>query len=152
MLTAYVITQTYQNGDLGSAKQLLEHIFDIDSVLDTEEVEERVRYKLSIVKDFDADIAESYVEELTEFLVEIGVIKMIVHDDYSIDMYEVKRSSGKSEVQYKWLVDKEFNEYIEAMWGGRIRNRTVLYLGEDDSVMVNGMEIRYKNMNQFLKA
>lgn len=245
MLTAYVITQTYQNGDLGSAKQMLEHIFDIDNVLDTEEVEERVRYKLSIVKDFDAEITEPYVEELTEFLVEIGVIKMyvryvgkkkrevpifiqpglryhqtialvnalretesfydipfkvreelcrkiiegvegnllehevllsclmkcqnkreevtqitylgkeidmIVHDDYTIDMYEVKRSSGKSEEQYKWLVDKEFNDYIEAMWGGRIRNRIVLYLGEDDSVKVNGMEIRYQNMNQFLKA
>lgn len=245
MLTAYVITQTYQNGDLGSAKQLLEHIFDIDSVLDTEEVEERVRYKLSIVKDFDAEITESYIEELTEFLVEIGVIKMyvryvgrkkrevpifiqpglryhqtialvnalretesfydipfkvreelcrkiiegvegnllehevllsclmkyqnkreevtqisylgkeidmIVHDDYTIDMYEVKRSSGKSEEQYKWLVDNELNYYIEAMWGGRIRNRTVLYLGENDLVMVNGMEIRYQNMNQFLKV
>ena len=91
-------------------------------------------------------------EEVTQITYLGKEIDMIVHDDYTIDMYEVKRSSGKSEEQYKWLVDKEFNDYIEAMWGGRIRNRIVLYLGEDDSVKVNGMEIRYQNMNQFLKA
>ena len=91
-------------------------------------------------------------EEVTQITYLGKEIDMIVHDDYTIDMYEVKRSSGKSEEQYKWLVDKEFNDYIEAMWGGRIRNRIVLYLGEDDSVKVNGMEIRYQNMNQFLKV
>ena len=91
-------------------------------------------------------------EEVTQITYLGKEIDMIVHDDYTIDMYEVKRSSGKSEEQYKWLVDKEFNDYIEAMWGGRIRNRIVLYLGEDDSVKVNVMEIRYQNMNQFLKV
>lgn len=77
-LTTYVITEAYTNKDLGSAKQMMEQIFNIDSTLDTQEVEERVRYKLSIVKQFDATISNDYVEELREFLETLGVIKTYI--------------------------------------------------------------------------
>lgn len=75
-LTTGVITRSYENATLGSAKQLMEHIFNIDAVLDTAEVEERIRYKLSIVKEFASEINEEYIQELKDFLVAIGAIKM----------------------------------------------------------------------------
>lgn len=75
-LTIDVITKSYVNNTLGSAKQLLEKIFEIDETLNTEEVEDNVRYKLSIVRDFDAEISDKYVQELKDFLIDIGTIKM----------------------------------------------------------------------------
>lgn len=75
-LTIDVITESYKNETMGSAKQMLEHIFNIDEVLDEEEVREQIRYRLSIVKEFDSEINDDYVEELKDFLVDIGAIKM----------------------------------------------------------------------------
>ena len=75
-LTIDVITKSYTNNTLGSAKQLLEYLFEIDDTLDTEEVEDRIRYRLSVVRDFDAQISDEYVEELKDFLIDIGAIKM----------------------------------------------------------------------------
>ena len=75
-LTTSVITQSYVNGTLGSAKQLMEKIFNIDDTLDIEEVQDRVRYRLAIVKDFDIEINDDYAEELRDYLEEIGVIKL----------------------------------------------------------------------------
>ena len=75
-LTTSVITQSYVNGTLGSAKQLMEKTFNIDDTLNVQEVEDRVRYKLFIVKNFDAEINDNYVEELQDYLEEIGVIKI----------------------------------------------------------------------------
>lgn len=74
-LTAQKITAIYKNGELGSAKELMEAVFDIDGTLDTEEIEDKVRYRLSIVKQFDTDINPEYIEELKDFLEEIGVTK-----------------------------------------------------------------------------
>ena len=78
---------------------------------------------------------------------------IVMKDINKMNMNDIAEEIGVNRSTiFRWKQNKEFNDYIEAMWGGRIRNRTVLYLGEDDSVMVNGMEIRYQNMNQFLKA
>ncbi len=244
ILTANVITSTYHNEDLGSAKQLLESIFDIDSTLDTEEVETRVRYKLSIVKEWDAEISDEYVEELKEFLIDVGVIRMYTryigtkkvevplfiqpglrynqtislinallespsffnipldvrkklqqkimedvegnliehevllsfltkfsekdvvvtqlnHKGKEIDMimqkndmiylFEVKRNSNIVERQYRWLQNKEFNEFIEGHFGGKIKKRTVLYSGMDEKVSLKEMDILYKNISDYIK-
>lgn len=244
ILTASVITSTYHNADLGSAKQMLEGIFDINSTLDTEEVEERVRYKLSIVKKFDAEINSEYIEELKDFLVDIGVIKLyyryvgkrkievplfvqpglryhqtvalinalsetssfhelssdirlqlqkkiiedvegnliehevilsalkafedtnvkvtqFVYKSKEIDMmiqknnelylFEVKRNAKINEKQYRWLENKELNDFIESESGSKIKERVVLYLGESKKINAPTNSISYINISEFLK-
>lgn len=47
----------------------------ISDILNTEGIEDRVRYQLRIVKDFDTEIDEKYIEELKEFLISICVIQ-----------------------------------------------------------------------------
>lgn len=94
-ITVEVVTRTYKNFMLGSAKQLLKDVLEVkedlvsskksediennddedDGVLNTREIEDRVRYQLRIAKDFDTEIDEKYIEELKEFLIDIGVIK-----------------------------------------------------------------------------
>ena len=248
-LTLNVIVSTYINEDLGSAKQLMEKVFDIDSTLDTEEVEERVRYKLRVLKDFDTEINPQYIEDLQDFLEEIGVLQiytryigknngyikvkvplfvqsglryrqminlveslsetgsffnipkqirkqfidkiiqdiegnllehiillnclnkykdrkvevtqlnyngkeidMIIHDDNIVDLYEIKRNSNIVDKQYRWLENEQFNNYIEDMYGCKIRNRIVLYLGGNNIINSNnGYKIYYKNISEFLK-
>ncbi|MBQ3545799.1 MAG: AAA family ATPase [Lachnospiraceae bacterium] len=246
-LTTNVITETYFNSSIGSAKQMIANIFDIDAVLDIDEVEERIRYKLSIVKDFDTDISDDYIEELRDFLIDIGAIKMyhryvctnkrirkvevpifvqpglryhqtvallnslcetssyfninkktrqlfldkiiediegnliehevilselmkysdkefevtqliynskeidmIIHNNDTIYLFEIKRNNSALEEQAKWLVNKEVCNYIEDLFGCRIDNKIVLYLGEDTEKIVNGETIQYKNINEFL--
>lgn len=255
-LTAYVITDVYHNRDLGSAKQIMESIFDIDSKLDTEEVEEIVRYKLSIVKEFDAQISDEYIDELKEFLVDIGVLKeytryigsrkhkvsifvqpglrynqtvelikalyetpsfyditrsvrkqfmdkiiqgvegsllehevllhylnrvkqnsksakqsdgiysndivtqfnykgkeidVIVGSKGKLKLIEVKRSSKIVKEQNRWLVDNEFNRYIADLFNGEIVDRIVLYLGNDEDIIVNDTNVHYRNISNYLR-
>lgn len=75
-ITASIITDSYTNGSLGSATKMIEHIFDINSALDKEEIEDRVRYRLSIVKEDKSEFSEDYIEELKDFLIEIGLIRV----------------------------------------------------------------------------
>ena len=248
-LTTSVITQSYINGTLGSAMQLLEAVFDIDSSLDTEEVEDRIRYKLSIVKETRDEFSNEYIEELKDFLVEIGVIKMysryictekrtkrvevplfvqpglrynqtvalinslcetssfwdipknireqlqqkiiedvegnliehevilselvkyagknievtqlsyeskevdmLIHNDNTLCIFEIKRNQNDIDDQAKWLINAEINNCIEKLFGMKINKRIVLYLGEDKTKEINGKKVFYRNINNFLKS
>ncbi len=248
-LTTSVITQSYINGTLGSAMQLLEAVFDIDSSLDTEEVEDRIRYKLSIVKETRDEFSNEYIEELKDFLVEIGVIKMysryictekrtkrvevplfvqpglrynqtvalinslcetssfwdipknireqlqqkiiedvegnliehevilselvkyagknievtqlsyeskevdmLIHNDTTLCIFEIKRNQNDIDDQAKWLINAEINNCIEKLFGMKINKRIVLYLGEDKTKEINGKKVFYRNINNFLKS
>ena len=247
-LTSSVITQSYINETLGSAKQLLERVFDIDGTLDTNDVEDKIRYKLSIVKETRDEFSSEYIDELKDFLVDIGVIKMysryvctekrhkklevpifiqpglrynqtvalinslcetssffnipkivreqlqqkiiedvegnlieqevilselikyagknievtqliyeskeidmIIHNNDTLYLFEIKRNSNALEDQAKWLVNPEVNKYIEQFLGTKIKNRIVLYLGADTIKTFCGIEVIYKNINDFLK-
>lgn len=250
-LTLSVITHSYKNCELGSVKQLMSSVFNIDNSLDIEEIEDRVRYKLGIVKYCDAELNNSYLEELKEFLEELGIIKyykryvgtskllktidvplfvqpglryhqtialvnalcesksfytiikkqrdlflrkiiedvegnllehevilsflkkyetnheveitqltyntkeidLIVKTEDKVYLFEIKRSSKIVENQAKWLVNKEICDYIEEnMYSQKIDKRIVLYLGKDSKVMINGVEVFYKNIETFLKT
>ncbi len=247
-LTINVITKSYINGTLGSAKQLLEAVFHIDDTLDTEEVEDRVRYKLSIVKKFDMQISDEYVEELKDFLIEIGVIQMytryvcskrrvkkvevpifvqpglryhqtvalinalcetssffelpknireqlqqkiiedvegnlieheillcnlnkqaqqsievtqlnyegkeidmLIHNNESLYLFEIKRSTQAMEHQARWLINDEINDYMESFFDCKVKKREVLYLGETKTVTIQEKCIVYRNIHEFLK-
>ena len=71
-LSAYMLTSTYKDG-LGSAKEILGKHFHLKSDLDNEEVYQIVRKKLGVDIEHDG-ISTDILDELTDFLEEIGVL------------------------------------------------------------------------------
>lgn len=74
-LTARVIADEYKNGDLGSAKQLVEQQFNINMSLDIFEIEELVRYYLGVARFYDGRITDECVLDLKYFFEVMGVLK-----------------------------------------------------------------------------
>lgn len=71
-LSAYMLTSTYKDG-LGSAKEILGKHFHLKGDLDNEEVYQIVRKKLGVDIEHDG-ISTDILDELTDFLEEIGVL------------------------------------------------------------------------------
>lgn len=71
-LSAYMLTSTYKDV-LGSAKEILGKHFHLKSDLDNEEVYQIVRKKLGVDIEHDG-ISTDILDELTDFLEEIGVL------------------------------------------------------------------------------
>lgn len=74
-LTSRIIAEEYKNGDLGSAKQLVEQQFNINVSLDTFEIEELVRYYLGIARFYDRNINDECIKDLKYFFEVMGVLK-----------------------------------------------------------------------------
>lgn len=72
-------------------------------------------------------------------------------DTKEIVLFEIKRSSKQVDRQYKYLVNKEFNRYIEEQFGGNITGRIVLYTGKDCNVSIEGLDVYYKNIDKYLR-
>lgn len=77
-------------------------------------------------------------------------IDVAIIDGNNTILYEVKRSKKVVPSQYRWLVDKEFNKYIEENWDCKIKSRVVLYLGEDTDVNTDNGKVAYRNISNFL--
>ena len=71
-------------------------------------------------------------------------------NEEEIDLIEVKLSNKRDINQCKHLINNEFTDKIENRLGYRVRNRIVVYTGEDSVVTYNNKEIRYFNANSFL--
>ena len=74
-LTSRIIAEEYKNGDLGSAKQLVEQQFNINISLDTFEIEELVRYYLGIARFYDRNINDECIKDLKYFFEVMGILK-----------------------------------------------------------------------------
>lgn len=72
-------------------------------------------------------------------------------DTKEIVLFEIKRSSKQVDRQCKYLVNKEFNRYIEEQFGGNITGRIVLYTGKDCNVSIEGLDVYYKNIDKYLR-
>lgn len=72
-------------------------------------------------------------------------------DTKEIVLFEIKRSSKQVDRQCKYLVNKEFNSYIEEQFGGNITGRIVLYTGKDCNVSIEGLDVYYKNIDKYLR-
>jgi hypothetical protein len=77
---------------------------------------------------------------------------MMIHDDKYMDIYEVKRSNKRVREQCRWLVSKEICEYYTSVFGCQIRNRYVLYMGEDTDIACDKYRIHYRNVEKYLKG
>ena len=76
-LTINAILGTFNNPDFGSARQLFAADPDADKfdAVDESDVEERLRYALRLVRRDNSEFDIQYLEELTDFLYQIDVIK-----------------------------------------------------------------------------
>ena len=100
-----------------------------------------------------ADRKDSFV---TEVLLEGKEIDMVIVDGENIDLYEVKRSSKVVARQYDHLLDEEMNTHILSLFGmggqRKIRDRCVLYMGDDVEHETDKGTVLYRNVSGFLRS
>lgn len=120
--------------------------------------------KETIKKDVEGQILESSVilsmihrfegtaTKVTQVFYEGKEIDMCIYNDKYMNLYEIKRNEVVNEYQYRWLIDKEFNQHIRSMFMRKIKDRVVLYNGEDRNINVGEFVIKYRNITNFLKT
>jgi hypothetical protein len=91
--------------------------------------------------------------KVTQLTCNYGEWDMVIYKDDSevMDIYEIKRSFEQDNRQCNWLIDADMQEYGEKILGKRVRRRFVLYNGETTTITINGIEISYINIEEFLK-
>ena len=94
---------------------------------------------------------ESKHMEVTQLLYNGKEIDMIINNNGTAYIFEIKRNRNALDEHAKWLLNKEVNDCVEKLFGCRIDKKVVLYLGEDTVKNIQGEEILYKNINEFLK-
>lgn len=97
----------------------------------------------------DLIIYETSLQQRDTFKLYFGVKgefdMVVLHDDITSSIYEIKHSSARNATQYKNLMDVELNGIFERKYYP-IKERVVLYRGE--SMEENG--ITFENIEQFL--
>lgn len=102
---------------------------------------------LSMIHRFDGTMTR-----VTQVFYEGKEIDMCIYNDKYINLYEIKRNEVINEHQYRWLINKEFNQYIKSMFMREIKDRFVLYNGEDRNINAGGFVIKYRNITNLLKT
>ena len=108
-LSAYMLTSTYKDG-LGFAKEILGKHFHLKSDLDNEVVYQIVRKKLGVDIEHDG-ISTDILDELTDFLEEIGVLVSYKRYGRKVDKVYLFVQPGLRYRQTLVLVNSLFEAY-----------------------------------------
>ena len=81
-----------------------------------------------------------------------GEWDMVIAYEEFMDIYEIKRSDKRVENQCRWLVDERMRAKYERRLHRTIRDRYVLYRGEDADLMHKNYRIKYRNVETYLQS